>query len=299
MKNKKLTAKTSALAFIVSFFATYFAVFIFSIISSSIFQIVGIQSIEYTNFMSSAIGQLITSCILYLVMFVVVKFISKHKENKVFSKPSIKKILLYILLACAVFFCLNPIVSCFDTLFVSLGFKPSTISYNLNLINYLISIISLVILPAIVEELLFRGLIFKGLKQNGKFFACFISSLMFSIYHMSIFQTIYPLLFGLVLSVIMYHENNILYCILMHATNNLLSLTLMFFKVNLSFAHWTFVLIAILLLTIFLVVIALLLKTKDKQESLKIDTTSKNWLIISILFMTLIWILTLILSFTL
>ena len=63
-----------------------------------------------------------------------------------------------------------PIVVCFDTLLIKLGITLNTLSYELTTKNYFISLISLVIAPAICEELLFRGIIFSGLKSYGKSF---------------------------------------------------------------------------------------------------------------------------------
>ncbi len=297
MEKNKLSAKTSSIALIASFFTSIIAIFVFSLFLMSIFQVMGLQMSDYENFTNSSLGQLLSSVISFSAIFVIFLHLNKNKDNKIINKPSIKKMFLYILLACAVFFLLNPITSCLNTLFVNLGFKPAEISYKLTTTNYLLSIILLVIFPAVVEELLFRGLIFKGLKQHGKVFACVITSIMFSIYHMSIYQAVYPLLFGLFLSVIMFYENNILYCILAHATNNFLSLTLMFLNVNLTFDHWTFILIAIILLILFLTIVIITLRAnKTTKETKELDTNDKTWLYNSLGFMSLVWLITTILS---
>ena len=110
-------------------------------------------------------------------------------------------------------------------------------------------------MSAIAEELLFRGLIFKGLKKHGKSFSIIATTIMFMLFHMAIDQAIYPLLMGLLLGVIMWKEDNIIYCIAVHMTNNIMSLTISYFNIPLSFNHWTFILMAILIVLAYLTAI--------------------------------------------
>ena len=226
-------------------------------------------------------------------MLFVFIFFNKGKENLIFKKVSIKKFFLYILLAISSFLTLYPIIVCVDGWLIKCGITLGTIPYDLTTKNYFISIISLVIAPAICEELLFRGIIFSGLKRHGKTFTITISSLMFCIYHMSISQTIYPLLFGLVLGVIMYYEANIYYCIAIHMTNNFISLTLSYFKINLIFNHWSYIVLAFALLALFLIIVcSIVFRNKINSEKQTITKKEKLILISSMALMLLLWILT-------
>lgn len=150
----------------------------------------------------------------------------------------------------------------------------------------------MVIAPAICEELLFRGIIFKGLQKHGKVLSITISALMFSLFHMSISQTVYPILMGMLLAVIMYYENNIYYCIAVHLTNNFLSLTLSYFKINLIFNHWTYILLAIILLAVFLtLILTFTIKNNKNSEKQPISKTNLIILLSSLAIMILFWIL--------
>ena len=169
--------------------------------------------------------------------------------------------------------------------------KINTIPFKLNTKNYLILITPLTILPAICEELLFRGLIFKGFKKHGKIFSITISALMFSIFHMAISQTVYPILIGLLFGVIMFYENNIYYCIVMHFINNFLALTLSYLKISLVFNHWTYIILAIILFIAFLcTTLYFILRNDKKIEKEPIDTKNKIYLAISLGVMILFWI---------
>ena len=225
-------------------------------------------------------------------MLCVFLFLNRKKENKITQPVKLNKLFLYILIAITSFFTLYPIIVCIDSLLIKCGIKLSTLSYELTTKNYLISLLSLVIAPAICEELLFRGLIFKGLSKHGKTFAITISALMFSIFHMSISQTIYPILIGLLLAVIMHYEQNIYYCIAVHMTNNFLSLTLSYFKINLIFDHWTYILLAIILAAAFIyIIISLILKNHKQTEKQKLTKTELIYLLSSFGIMLFFWII--------
>lgn len=297
MESKKLTIKDSSVAFLSAFLLSQLAIVIVTIIAIFICSIANIDSSSYQTFFNTSYGYLILAATMYLVITLTFLVINKKKDNPIISKPSVKKIFIYIAIAIISFFVLYPIITTIDTWLIDLGIQLNTIPYELTTTNYFISLISMVLLPAVCEELLFRGLVFKGLKPYGKVFSITISALIFAIYHMSIDQTIYPFLFGLLLSVIMYKENNILYCIAMHFTNNFLSLTFSYFKINFSYAHWTYILIAFILVIAFLaIVLYFTIKGSKNIEKEKISMEGKAYFYICLVILIIIYILSLIQS---
>ncbi|MBR2969653.1 MAG: CPBP family intramembrane metalloprotease [Clostridia bacterium] len=291
MEELKLTVKDSSLSFVVGFIFCQFAALIVTTLIFFFITLLGLPLDQSEAFITSAWGYLFSTIGLDGALLAIFLFFNKNKNNSILHKPTIKKSILYILLAILSFFALYPIITIIDIEIIKLGFKPSSLPYDLNTTNYFISIVSLVILPAIMEELLFRGIIARGLKKHGKTFSIIISAIMFSIFHMSISQTIYPLLIGLVLAVVMYNEENIIYPILIHATNNLLSLTLQYFELPLYFDHWTYILIAVVLAVIFLsTVIYFMIKGNKNSKQIKLSTKDKIFLTISLVFMIIIWI---------
>lgn len=79
----------------------------------------------------------------------------------------------------------------------------------------------------ISEELLFRGLVLRGMEPYGKKFAIFASAVLFGLYHGNIIQIPFAFAVGLVLGYVTL-EHNIGWAILLHMFNNLiLSDTLM------------------------------------------------------------------------
>lgn len=290
MENNKLNLKTSSIGFLSSFLLCNLATILVAVFILLVGKFSDLNNLEV--FLNSAVGYLILSLTMYATMFAVFLFFNKGKENKIVGKVSPVKILVYVAIAVATYFILFPIVNCFDSLMVKLGIGLNTLSYELNTTNYFISLISIVILPAVCEELLFRGLIFKGIKKNGKWFSILITSLLFSIYHMSITQTIYPILFGALLTLVMYKENNIIYCISMHLINNFLALTISYFNVNLTFNSWLYILMAIILLIAFISILIVLIAKTTEHEKEK-ATKDNNLILIAVIIISLIlWIIT-------
>lgn len=292
MKNTTLTIKDSAFAFFCGFLLCQVGVLTFAVLGSIFCQLTQIGIDSFSTFTNTALGYLISVLCMDGVMLTVFLHYKKKDSNKIFSKPSLKKICLYILIAIASFFCLYPIVVCFDSLLIKLGIELNTIPYSLTTENYLLSLISLTILPAICEELLFRGIILQGLKSYGKVLSILLTGLMFAIFHMSIDQFIYPLIMGSLLSLIMYNENNILYSIIVHLVNNFLSVTLSYLQINLIFHHWTYILLAVSLALVFTIglLIFIVRRSRVAKES-KPTKTEFATLVFTMSIMILFWIL--------
>ena len=86
-----------------------------------------------------------------------------------------------------------------------------------------ILLIETCIIAPIFEEVLYRGILLKGLinKYNSKR-AIVYSSLIFGIAHLNIPQGINAFLLGLILGTVFYYTRSIYLCMIMHFVNNLL-----------------------------------------------------------------------------
>ncbi len=145
------------------------------------------------------------------------------------------------------------IEGCFGKLWQAMGLKPSGVALPLNTWWwYILNMIILGVVPAIAEELLFRGVIFQGLKEKfSKWPSILISALLFALIHQNLEQLIYPFFLGIVLAVTFERTNNLVYSILIHMFNNFTTITINFVlnmngieKLNLP-ATWWFVLASI------------------------------------------------------
>ena len=289
MENK-LTIKDSSIAFLSSVVLCQIGTLFFAVFGLIIASFFKISSDEFFIFLETATGTLITSLFMDLFIVCIFLFLNKKKDNHILKKPTTKKILFYVLLTIICYLLVNPIVNSFSSI-ISHFFPINDLTYSLNTKNYFISLISMAVLPAIAEELLFRGIIFKGLQKRSNTFAIIISAIMFALFHLSLQQTIYPLLMGIILAVIMCHENNIIYCILFHFLNNFLTLTLKYFNVSLIFNHWTYYILAAICLAIFVfAAVKHIKKLKNSQTTNKTTGEDKSYFIICTAIVTLVWI---------
>lgn len=288
MENK-LSIRDSSISFLNSVILCQFGTLFFATIGLIIAAMFGVSNENFLTFLNTAVGCLLLSLFMDGLLVLIFLFFNKNKNNHIISKPSIKKLLIYISFAIICFLLLNPIVNLFNS-FIYKFFPANDLTYKLTTTNYFISIISMVILPAIAEELVFRGIIFKGLQKYSNTFAITISAIMFSLFHLSLEQTIYPILMGLVLAVIMCYENNIIYCIAIHLTNNLIALTLKYFNISLTFDHWSYILIALVCLAIFITLITLAIK-KLKNQKQPIAGEHKSYLIICTGLVFIFWLI--------
>jgi sodium transport system permease protein len=91
----------------------------------------------------------------------------------------------------------------------------------------------LAILPAVCEELTFRGFIFGGLvKQSGTLRAILITSLFFGFTHTILQQSIAASIMGLMLGLIAWRTGGVICCICVHVINNVLSIGMAWLPAN-------------------------------------------------------------------
>ncbi|QAT48462.1 CPBP family intramembrane metalloprotease [Caproiciproducens sp. NJN-50] len=81
-------------------------------------------------------------------------------------------------------------------------------------------VLSVVVIPPMVEEMMFRGMILQGLRRFGDGFAVVASAALFGLYHGNLAQTVFAFLCGLVLGFVVIRTNSLLPAILVHAVNN-------------------------------------------------------------------------------
>ncbi len=88
--------------------------------------------------------------------------------------------------------------------------------------NYqlVLMLITLVVVPAFVEELLFRGVILNNLLPYGKTTAILVSALLFGLMHQNIEQLFYATVAGVVIGWIYLKTESIWVCVLLHFFNN-------------------------------------------------------------------------------
>jgi sodium transport system permease protein len=98
----------------------------------------------------------------------------------------------------------------------------------------------LAVLPAVCEELAFRGFVFGGLlRQGGALRAILVSAVFFGFTHTVLQQSIAASIMGLMLGLIAWRTGGVLCTIFVHVINNTLSISLSWFAANeYSLPNW-------------------------------------------------------------
>lgn len=161
---------------------------------------------------------------------------------------------------------------------------------NLNLYYKLAYAVNLVVLVPIVEEIIFRGIMFKKLNTLSPFWIILFSSFLFSLVHInpfnirgSILQVVSALIFGIIAGIIYNKTHNILTVIIFHASGNLISYLILanqstYFNVqqtlNYGLLYWL-IIISSLIACAYLIKLFIIIWSKDKRGNVPNRELSK------------------------
>jgi len=292
-KRNFYTLKDSGNIFLYSLLMPLLTAFIFTYLAILIATLCGTKFPEGSNMVEILFHEHLSfavfSIIITQICFICIYFIF-HKASRIqfkASKVQIKKINIWLLLVSALIgiVCVSGLIwlveGCFGKLFDIMGFKPSGLSLPLDSVGMLfLNILVLAVFPAICEELIFRGIIFQGLRQSySKLCSIFLCGLLFALIHGNIIQFIYPFILGCIISVVMEKTGNLIYCMIIHFFNNFTIVLLEYLAninvISLSFnVSWWGCLCAILLACATFGILWLLyyfVIRKHKKEEIEIE----------------------------
>lgn len=95
-------------------------------------------------------------------------------------------------------------------------------------VSLLLNIISTALIPAFVEEWIFRGFVFGTLRTHGDSVAVVFSAALFGLFHGNLVQIPFAFLLGLVLAYLVVLTDSIWPSVVLHGANNLMSVLLSF-----------------------------------------------------------------------
>ncbi len=94
----------------------------------------------------------------------------------------------------------------------------------------LLSVLATAVLPALIEELIFRGYILQMLRRHGDGIAIVFSAALFGFFHGNIRQIPFAFILGLVLGYAVVQTDSIWPAVALHFGNNLMSVLITFFR---------------------------------------------------------------------
>lgn len=166
--------------------------------------------------------------------------IEKYSIKNIDKKTFDLRFLIVFVLAVVIFFASLNFTTFFNRLFATFAtYTPGIIPLG-NFGEFLLSVLCFAVIPAIAEELIFRGIIFSSLKNKiGVVWAVLVSSLAFTLIHFSIFQTIHQFLLGAVLALIFYFTGKLIYSMFFHFCNNFFVVFFVYVTGNQNFGIFT------------------------------------------------------------
>lgn len=188
------------------------------------------NNLKVVEFINNPAGSLELNIIITLLGFgLVALFVLKTEDvkasNLVSYGPPIGKLLPSAIMV-GVGFCYtaNIVVSMIQTVFQEvLTFEQPEIELPNGVLGIILSVLSVAVAPALIEEFLFRGVIMGSLLKFGKPFAIFTSALLFGLVHGNLIQIPFAFMVGLVIGAMVVETNSIWTGVIIHFVNNFIS----------------------------------------------------------------------------
>ena len=240
MKKNKNFSMENKYTFVDAFKTFFFILIAMTAISFLMQIIISIVSTTTGQTFEAVAGSTtmsIISALMSPVIFIVFYFVfNKYKKtsNRVAlsdgQRISLLPISIALVLAIISVFLFTPFVNLIDYGFLSMGYFvsndiPLQALMSSSFPYFMLGVLIYAVLPAIGEELIFRGIIQKSLSTKLTGFATIMmTTLLFVFIHGSLNQTIYQFLVGIMLSYLVYVGGSVVYSIILHMLNNFLVL---------------------------------------------------------------------------
>ena len=186
------------------------------------------ESIAYANF------SLVIDIILYVLAFLLpALFICIYvpQKNRIISvKPKFPQYFaLYVPFALGAIAIVGQIIYTYQALLEEYGIGVYGFDYTIpdDITGIVLLFIISVIVPAVVEEILFRKVILNNLIPYGELFALITVSAAFALMHCNPTQIPYTFVGGIILGTVVIKSRSVVPAIIIHASNNMLSFTYM------------------------------------------------------------------------
>lgn len=252
----KHESPTFQLFFMFGLVAFGFLVYMFlqSIIVVNAFP--GIEEMSEDEIMSTVMSSkngaaqlllILQQCLFFLIPGIIINRILKQNGKGIYMmnhdwKAYFQPILLMILAIFSLYFLLNAnhwIIDLFPNsdYFVALDQERTSVvtqaTDNDSAYLFILNLLGIAVLPAIGEELVFRGFLIRNFFQNSNniYFAVFGSSILFALIHFQPLKFLPMFLIGLMLALFYVTTKNILVPIICHFINNVLSLISMKYNI--------------------------------------------------------------------
>lgn len=269
------TSDDSGKVAIAAMLAPLLVSFLFALLMGAIANALEIDpKADLSDFLWYSIPMTFLAPACFAFIFFLYNKIAKISNGAVNVKPNIgwKNALICIAVGVVSLFGMMYFTGCIDKVLSLTGYKLAE-GLGLPLDNFGWFVLNLLVfatLPAIFEELIFRGMILNGLRKScSEFGAIAMSALLFALTHGNLEQLIYPFIMGLVLGWIAVRTGSTFASMIVHLVNNSLVVLLAFCKANIvsTTIFWWEILLAFVLLALTGVIIYLIDRFYFKHQN--------------------------------
>ena len=189
----------------------------------------------YTMGLTSSLFSYFFNILLDACFVLTVVIIAKNRKNdpvealRIKKAPNVMQIILCLATSLVCIFGFSALTNCFLQVLYNVGY--SSISSDIVIADfgsYIVYTLFVCVIPAVCEEVLFRGLIFTGLKKMGATVGVLGSAFLFMIMHGSPDQTVHQFILGVILALAFLITNNLWIPIIIHFFNNFIAVTYAF-----------------------------------------------------------------------
>lgn len=272
VKNLPLTAKDGGLAFS------------FMIIAYLLLSFFGQAIILAFCKKGSAVYTAISACLPAVALLSVTAYFAVSKKYNFTNLCNVKTfkpfaLIPALLLSVGMFLGLGFVNGAFSSILKKAGLNVGGVSLPLENVGHLILFtIVFALLPAVCEELFFRGLMLTALKKVKVAYAAIYIAISFALYHCSMAQFIYQLIYGAGFTLLAIYAGSVIPCILVHFINNFAIIILEYFKVGVDLYNPILIVLGLVALFGFIAIILLSLKKREKKTDLEKNSAAKFYL---------------------
>lgn len=212
------TPKHSGQVYLLALATSLFVLLVFSLVATS-------DKSLSSNIVFLSIYRLCLAGALVGVFFLFSKAKNiSYCECGIKNKTSPWVVIIAILGVIALVFLSSPFISWIDYGLSLLGIKvDGSTGFSLDgFWQVLLAVVMMALLPAVTEELIYRGMILNGLRSLGKWPGILLSATAFCLMHTNIPQFPYTFLLGILLGLVMYETKSLWLTMSMHFANNLI-----------------------------------------------------------------------------
>lgn len=227
-----------SMVFTAAMIAVIIAVIVFSLVVAALSDtgFSGSDLYIYLNYFVVSFALFIGALIVYKRLELSFRDVSLFSGDK---KSALYYAAIILLVFIGTYFGVSGVNEYFVEFLSIFGYTPSvTLLPDFTWYGVILCILFIAVIPAVIEEIVFRGIMLGGSSAFGKIQAVFVTAAAFSLYHMSPAQTIYQFIIGVIYGLIATSCGSVVPTMILHFLNNAVIILVYYFCPQLSFEPW-------------------------------------------------------------